>query len=103
RFDDGKTVTEVKPGDLVRVRLRVTAPTDREFVAMEDPLPAGLEVVDVSLKTSRLNAFISPESMQADEQRRAQAGMTTAVWSWFGGQSYNWWWSVWESSEMRDD
>jgi len=33
----------VTEGSLVRVRLRITVPADRQFVALTDPLPAGLE------------------------------------------------------------
>jgi uncharacterized protein YfaS (alpha-2-macroglobulin family) len=47
RFDNGEPATEVREGDLVRVRLRVTVPEQRDFLAVEDPLPAGLEAVDL--------------------------------------------------------
>src|SRR5262249_33907816 len=51
RSEDGKPVTSVAEGELVRVRLRVTVPTERSFVVLDDPLPAGLEAVDLSLLT----------------------------------------------------
>ncbi|HET8622802.1 MAG TPA: alpha-2-macroglobulin family protein, partial [Gemmatimonadales bacterium] len=51
RMDDRRPVTSVTEGDLVRVRLRITVPADRAFVILDDALPAGLEAVDLSLRT----------------------------------------------------
>ena len=48
----GAPVQMVKAGDLVTVRLTVTADADRRWVAMVDPLPAGLEAVNPKLATS---------------------------------------------------
>jgi uncharacterized protein YfaS (alpha-2-macroglobulin family) len=42
----------IKAGKYVRVRLRIVVPSQRYFVAVDDPLPAGLEAVDLTLKTS---------------------------------------------------
>jgi uncharacterized protein YfaS (alpha-2-macroglobulin family) len=99
RFDDGRPVTELVEGELVRVRLRVTVPGDREFVAVEDPLPAGLEAVDLSLRTSAtLRPFASPESDSAEARRDMEAMGTSHFGRWYGG-----WWSPWEHSEIRDD
>ena len=103
RFDDGTPVTHVNEGDLVRVRLRVTVPADREFVALEDPLPAGLEAVDPSLSTSAtLAPFSTPESELADaEGDRNRDG---PIWQallygrWDDGR-----WSPWEHKELHDD
>ncbi|MBC8087953.1 MAG: hypothetical protein H7Z40_11865 [Phycisphaerae bacterium] len=39
-------------GELVRVRLRVTAHADRQLVLLDDVLPAGLEAVDLSMRTA---------------------------------------------------
>lgn len=100
RFDDGKTVTEVKAGDLVRVRLRVTAPSDREFVAVEDPLPAGLEAVDVSLRTASVSPYLTDDAVRVDRERAAQAdgAANGNAWRWWG-----WSWTTWEASEQHDD
>jgi hypothetical protein len=99
RFDDGRPATEVKEGDLVRGRLRITLPAAREFLAVEDMLPAGLEVVDLSLQTSStLAPFESPSSKAAkaagDRANRGQSRFGT----WYGD-----WWSPWEHQEIRDD
>lgn len=39
---------ELKAGSRAIVKLKVTTPQDRTFVALEDPLPAGFEIVDPS-------------------------------------------------------
>jgi alpha-2-macroglobulin len=49
---DGAATTTFAPGDLVRVVLTVRLPENRTFVAVSDPLPAGLEVADTSLATA---------------------------------------------------
>lgn len=105
RFDNGQPVTRVDEGDLVRVRLRVTVPADREFVAVEDPLPAGLEVIDSQLRTSAsLDAFATQESEAA--QRAGDAGRDGSIWqAWLFGS----WdrderrWTPWEHRELHDD
>ena len=98
RFDDGRPVSEVKEGELVRARLRITVSSDREFVAIADPMPAGLEAVDLSLRTSRtIGPFESGGSERAEEAGdRANRGGYYG--SWHGG-----WWSPWEHEEIRDD
>jgi uncharacterized protein YfaS (alpha-2-macroglobulin family) len=103
RYEDGKPVKEVKEGDLVRVRLRVTVPADRQFVALEDPLPAGLEPIDNSLQTSAtLDPFSTPESRrsaQGDEE-----GDDNPRWqSWLYGSWMDGRWSPWEHREFHDD
>jgi hypothetical protein len=54
RDDDGtlrlrasrEPVTEVQPGDIVKCVLTVTSSTPREFVMVEDPIPAGCRVTE---------------------------------------------------------
>jgi hypothetical protein len=53
---DVAATTTFAAGDLVRVTLTVRLPEDRAFVAVSDPLPAGLEVVDTSLATAAPDA-----------------------------------------------
>lgn len=47
----GRLVTQAKVGDLVQVRLTISAPSNLTHLAVEDMLPAGLEPLDTSLKT----------------------------------------------------
>ncbi|MDP1889964.1 MAG: hypothetical protein Q8K55_03650, partial [Gemmatimonadaceae bacterium] len=102
RFDDGRTVTDLREGDLVRVRLRVTVPSAREFVAVEDVLPAGLEPVDATLRTSAaLGPFANNASESIARRREVEAGGTPSgelYGSWLGG-----WWSPWAAPEMHDE
>src|SRR5690606_41564224 len=48
--------TSFAAGDLVRVTLTITVPQERRYVAVSDPLPAGLEPVDGDRKSTRLNS-----------------------------------------------
>ncbi|KPV48175.1 hypothetical protein SE17_39475, partial [Kouleothrix aurantiaca] len=48
----GQLVNQVKLGEVVQVRLTLTVPEDMQYFAVEDMLPAGLEPIDTSLKTS---------------------------------------------------
>ncbi len=102
-FDDGAPIISATEGELVRVRLRITVPADRQFVAMEDLLPAGLEAVDVSYRTSsELGPFVkgTPEQneVRRPDSRRGPLWQNLLYGNWDGG-----WWSPWEVKEMRDD
>jgi uncharacterized protein YfaS (alpha-2-macroglobulin family) len=89
----------VREGELVRIRLRVTVPAPRDFLAVEDHLPAGLEAVDLSLRTSgTLGPFSTQASAEANARRDREAAAGGAIGSWDSG-----WWSPWEHSEKRDD
>jgi uncharacterized protein YfaS (alpha-2-macroglobulin family) len=99
RYDDGKPVTAVAEGDLVRVRLRVTAPSERHFVVLDDALPAGLEAVDLSLLTS--GGLPGPGTADTTAQTPADEADPADAWaygSWDGG-----WWSPFDHRELRDD
>jgi alpha-2-macroglobulin len=50
KLPDGRY--RVKGGKLVRVKLTIKVPSRRYFVVVDDPLPAGFEIVDMQLKTS---------------------------------------------------
>jgi TolA-binding protein len=47
---EAKDVTAVSAGDRVLVRVKLTAPRDLSYVLVEDPLPAGFEVLDETAK-----------------------------------------------------
>ena len=48
RLDDPKTpITEIERGELVKVRLTVVVPAALHYIVISDPLPAGMEAVDV--------------------------------------------------------
>jgi uncharacterized protein YfaS (alpha-2-macroglobulin family) len=96
RYSDGKPITSISEGEFVRVQLRVTVPSTRQFVALEDPLPAGLEAVDPNLSTSVLPAR-SPFTSPAPPREGS-------IWqAWLYGSWNNGAWSPWEHKELRDD
>ena len=45
-------VTGAKVGDVIQVKLTIIAPSDLHYLVLEDPLPAGCEALDASLKTT---------------------------------------------------
>jgi hypothetical protein len=94
----GRATTTVAEGDLVRVRLRITVPATRHFVVLDDALPAGLEAVDLSLRTAA--PAPGPGARAEDDAERAEPG-DEARWaygSWDAG-----WWSPFDHREIRDD
>jgi uncharacterized protein YfaS (alpha-2-macroglobulin family) len=99
RYEDGKPVTSVAEGDLVRVRLRVTVPSDRNFVVLDDPLPAGLEAVDLSLLT--VGGVPGPGA--ADSTARESEGDSEDEARWVYGSWDGGWWSPFDYKELRDD
>jgi uncharacterized protein YfaS (alpha-2-macroglobulin family) len=91
----------VEEGELVRVRLRVTVSSDRHFVVVDDALPAGLEPVDLGLRTSgTLGSFATPESDAAARYGDRDGPRWQA---WLYGSWDNGWWSPWDHKEIRDD
>lgn len=99
RFDTGEPVTSVAEGELVRVRLRLTVPATRNFVVLDDALPAGLEAVDLSLRTAA--ALPGPgtgaqETVEGEQQEDDQT-------PWSYGRWDSGWWSPFDHRELRDD
>ncbi len=45
-------VTTARVGDVIQVKLTIIAPSDLHYLVVEDPLPAGCEALDTSLKTT---------------------------------------------------
>jgi uncharacterized protein YfaS (alpha-2-macroglobulin family) len=52
----GKPIAMVQPGDVIKVEVKVTMPDEGWYVAIEDPLPGGLEGVNERLNTSSYTA-----------------------------------------------
>jgi hypothetical protein len=46
------TISEAKVGDVIDVKLTVVVPNSMYYFIVEDPLPAGAEALDTSLKTT---------------------------------------------------
>jgi len=101
RYSDAKPITAIAEGELVRVRLRITVPAERRFVVVDDALPAGLEAVDLSLRTSTLVGANAPAAKQkGDDPDDEGEGEDDEIGygRWEGG-----WWSPWDFREIRDD
>ncbi|MFN8597508.1 MAG: MG2 domain-containing protein [Anaerolineae bacterium] len=47
-----KPITTTQPGDLIEVQVTVKVPTESWYMAIEDPLPGGLEAVNERLNTT---------------------------------------------------
>jgi uncharacterized protein YfaS (alpha-2-macroglobulin family) len=84
-------VDTARVGDVIKVTLTIIAPTDLYYVVVEDPLPAGFEGVDLSLKTTSVVGE-PPElrNLTAEEEDR-----------WYRRYGWGWWW--FSHSEMRDE
>ncbi len=76
-------VTSAKQSDVVLVRLTVVVPDERQYVIVDDPLPAGLEAVDTSLNTS-------------------QQSLNPAEYDWnkLSSEGYGWWY--FDHIEIKD-
>ena len=103
RYDTRAPATSVAEGELVRVRLRITVPADRDFVVLDDPLPAGLEAVDLSLRTAaplpgpgRDMGQRSMEEEEAEEQEFQDI-------EWGYGRWDAGWWTPFDYRELRDE
>jgi uncharacterized protein YfaS (alpha-2-macroglobulin family) len=81
RREDG--TWEIKAGARVRVRLTMVADNRRYHVALVDPLPAGLEIINPALAVSGS----IPQDPNSSEYR-------------FG---WWWWWTWYEHQNMRDE
>lgn len=51
RVKDGKRATDFRAGETYKVTLSVVTPAQRRFVVLEDPVPAGMEVVQTTFET----------------------------------------------------
>ena len=93
--DTRRPVTSVAEGQVVRVRLRLTIDDHRDMVVLDDPLPAGLEAVDLSLRT------VSPfagDLLEPEPQKEEGPGGWWYYGSWDSGM-----WSPFDHTEIRDD
>jgi uncharacterized protein YfaS (alpha-2-macroglobulin family) len=98
-FPGGKPTTTAVEGDLVRVRLKITVPSTRYFVVLDDALPGGLEAVDLSLRTA--SAMPGPGAQMTASETPDEERTEADQWgygSWDGG-----WWSPFDHREIRDD
>ena len=83
--DNLKTpVTQANVGDILETEVTVTVPNRLHYVMITDPLPAGMEAVDSSLKTSPQPTI--PDGFD---------------WAKFGQEGWGWW--FFNHTELRDE
>ncbi len=80
---NGKKISSYTPGMTVKVTITVTTKQDRHFVVVDDPVPAGFEIVNTSFKTTAAN--LDEEEGEGE-----------------GNESY-WEWEAFNHVEKRDD
>ncbi len=83
-FLNGKPVTSAKVGDTLTVALEITVPNDLYYVNIDDPIPAGTELVDQSLETTS-HIGQRPELNLIDPE----------------GRGWGWWW--FSNTELRTE
>ncbi|MCC6751566.1 MAG: hypothetical protein IT371_28195 [Deltaproteobacteria bacterium] len=83
RASDGSW--RIKAGSTVRVRLTVVVPGQRYFVAVMDPLPAGLEAVNLDFQTSATSRLAGERKHRVYD-----------FWSWYALFAF-------EHKELRDE
>lgn len=81
-------VDQVKLGDVVRVEVSLTAPDDLYYIVVEDPLPAGAEVIDTRLATTG-----------SDEEGSESSAKRDGWWWWY----WWWYWRWYDHEEYRDE
>ena len=99
RYEGGSPISRAVEGDLVRVRLRITVPSARQFVVVDDALPAGLEAVDLSLRTA--SAMPGPGATTTPEPADQEGREGQPQWGF--GRWDSGWWSPFDYREIRDD
>ena len=60
----GSGTITLEPGALVRVTLRLTSPADRNYVVVDDALPAGLEALNAAFETTDQEALQNADAGQ---------------------------------------
>jgi uncharacterized protein YfaS (alpha-2-macroglobulin family) len=80
------SVQEARVGDALQVLLTLTVPEESHYVVVEDPLPAGVEAIDTSLRATSLLAS-PPELRPGGDGTEHTAG---------------WWW-IPQHVELRDE
>jgi uncharacterized protein YfaS (alpha-2-macroglobulin family) len=81
---DTNGVWQFKSGSLVKVKLNITAASERYFVALVDPLPAGAE----SLNQDLLGTESVPNQLTTDSTSEAASSAWESSWRWW---IRNWW------------
>jgi uncharacterized protein YfaS (alpha-2-macroglobulin family) len=88
-------VTKIQAGELLRLRVRVATPAARRFVAIDVPLPSGLEPVDTGLSSTAAVAIEQDVGEEGSEEGSEEEGE--------GGEEAPWFWTPFNYTELRDE
>lgn len=111
----GQAAEGVKVGDYVLAKITLVAPETLHYIVVEDPLPAGFEAVDVSLRTASQAAQAATlhKGEPPPPAPRTPGEMTATATAGAGGvgggenapiQTFDQpYWSFWNHSEVRDN
>lgn len=88
----GEATDRFEIGDVVQVKLTLICDEPRHYVAVEDPIPAGFEILDTSLKT----ASAAAQGVELEQVREDGRDPAEIPW-WERG-----WWSWWVDSQLLD-
>jgi hypothetical protein len=83
----GKEVASIKAGEIVTVKLAITADKARKWVAVVDPLPAGFEAINAKLAAGGTD-MSNPQQPPSDWASRRQQWVNQITW---------------DHEELRDD
>lgn len=92
-MNGGKATRTFKVGDPYKVTLTIISPVERRYVAVEDPIPAGFEIVNQTFKTST-RSLSSGLRSGSDYYNTDEASKSNTLDFW------NWW--VFNNVDMRD-
>lgn len=81
-------IDHAQVGDVIKVKITLVAPHDLHYLVVEDPLPAGCEAIDRSLKTTSVVSE-DPALRSGDPE--------------YGWDSYGWGWWWFSHSDVRDE
>jgi alpha-2-macroglobulin len=104
-YEKPTPIVSAVEGALVRVRMRVTVKSERHFLVLDDPLPAGLEAVDLSLRTAAAlpGPGVALEPGGSGDDPSDSEVETDTPYRWGYGMWDSGWWSPWDHKEIRDD
>ncbi|HEX9115961.1 MAG TPA: alpha-2-macroglobulin, partial [Anaerolineae bacterium] len=86
-------IDHAQAGDVINVKVNIVVPSSMYYLIVEDPLPAGLEAIDTSLRTTSQTA--AGPSLKAAAQAKGSKGAS----SW---QPPFWWWNP-THTDLRDE
>jgi hypothetical protein len=91
----GAPVTSASVNDTIMVTVTIVAPTNLNFLVVEDPIPAGTEAVDTSLQTT--SALLQAPALQPNGKGEAPpAPQVIQPAPWYAYQYFS-------HSELRDE